>query len=150
MMARSTTRSNQRPDTLMQDRICQVDETSCNARPDHTISMMPRSTTRSNQRPDTLMQDRICQVDETSCNARPDHTLGQTRKNSVRAYVFRFAPQTRTLLDTFGRASKFGSKKNPSRRYRVFFEVRADLAWIARSISGGGCCSPAIAHQTLT
>src|SRR5712664_1644392 len=74
----------------------------------------------------------------------------QTRKNSVRAYVFRFAPQTRTLLDTFGRANKFGSKKNPSRRYRVFFEVRADLAWVARSISGGGCCSPAIAHQTLT
>src|SRR2546428_9162051 len=36
MMAWSTTRSNQRPDTLMQDRICQVDETSCNARPDHT------------------------------------------------------------------------------------------------------------------
>src|SRR6266568_2300446 len=36
MMARSTTRSNQRPDTLMQDRICQIDETSCNARPDHT------------------------------------------------------------------------------------------------------------------
>src|ERR1700738_3996372 len=37
MMARSTTRSNQRPDTLMQDRICQVDETPCNARPDHTF-----------------------------------------------------------------------------------------------------------------
>jgi hypothetical protein len=36
-MARSTTRSNQRPDTLTQDRICQVDETSCNARPDHTF-----------------------------------------------------------------------------------------------------------------
>src|SRR4030081_2786649 len=36
MMARSTTRSNQRPDTLMQDRICQVEETSCNARRDHT------------------------------------------------------------------------------------------------------------------
>ena len=38
MIARSITRSNQRPDThtLMQDRICQVDETSCNARPDHT------------------------------------------------------------------------------------------------------------------
>jgi hypothetical protein len=36
------------------------------------------------------------------------------------------------------------------RRYSVFFEVRADLAWVARSISGGGCCSPAIAHQTLT
>ena len=63
---------------------------------------------------------------------------------------FPLCPQTRTLLDTFGRASKFESKKNPSRRYRVFFEVRADLAWIARSISGGGCCSPAIAHQTLT
>ena len=38
----------------------------------------------------------------------------------------------------------------PPRRYGVFFEVRADLAWVARSISGGGCCSPAIAHQTLT
>src|SRR4030081_3327698 len=37
MMARSTTRSNQRPDTLMQDRICQVEETSCDARPDHTF-----------------------------------------------------------------------------------------------------------------
>src|SRR5260370_32819827 len=37
MMARSTTRCNQRQDTLMQDRICQVDETSCNARPDHTL-----------------------------------------------------------------------------------------------------------------
>src|SRR5262245_37709491 len=36
MMARSTC-SNQRPDTLLQDRICQVDETSCNARPDHTF-----------------------------------------------------------------------------------------------------------------
>ena len=34
-------------------------------------------------------------------------------------------------------------------RYGVFFEVRADLAWVARSMSGGGCCSPAIACQTL-
>jgi hypothetical protein len=42
---------------------------------------------------------------------------------------------------------EFGSRP---RRYSVFFEVRADLAWVARSISGGGCCSPAIAHQTLT
>src|ERR1700730_5740874 len=37
MMARSTTRSNQRPDTLMQARICQVDETPCDARQDHTF-----------------------------------------------------------------------------------------------------------------
>ncbi|MET4493765.1 hypothetical protein ABIA94_009373, partial [Bradyrhizobium sp. LA7.1] len=37
-----TTRSNQRPDTLMQDRICQVDETSCNARPDHTCGVKSR------------------------------------------------------------------------------------------------------------
>src|SRR6266542_1803835 len=36
MMAQSKC-SNQRPDTLMQDRICQIDETSCNARPDHTF-----------------------------------------------------------------------------------------------------------------
>src|SRR5437899_2942202 len=41
MMARSPTRSNQRPDTLMRVRICQVDETSCNARPDHTLGQRP-------------------------------------------------------------------------------------------------------------
>jgi len=28
--------SNQRPDTLMQDRIIQIDKSSCTARPDHT------------------------------------------------------------------------------------------------------------------
>jgi hypothetical protein len=38
MMARSTTTSsNQRPDTLMRDRVCRIEETSCNARPDHTF-----------------------------------------------------------------------------------------------------------------
>src|SRR5712664_4178533 len=47
MMARSTTRSNQRPDTLMQDRICQVDETSCNARPDHTWGQVRRQRRRA-------------------------------------------------------------------------------------------------------
>jgi hypothetical protein len=31
------TRSNQKPDTLMQDRIARIDETSCTARPDHTF-----------------------------------------------------------------------------------------------------------------
>jgi hypothetical protein len=36
------------------------------------------------------------------------------------------------------------------RRYSVCFEVRADLARVAGSMFGGGCCSPAIAHQTLT
>src|SRR5947207_1045133 len=36
MMARSRC-SNQRPDTVMQDRINQVDEISCTARPDHTV-----------------------------------------------------------------------------------------------------------------
>ena len=43
MMARSTC-SNQRPDTLLQDRICQVDETSCNARPDHTSGHIPNNS----------------------------------------------------------------------------------------------------------
>src|SRR5260370_14093461 len=38
MMARSTTRSNQRPDTLMQDRKADRSmKTSCDARPDHTL-----------------------------------------------------------------------------------------------------------------
>src|ERR1700682_1288795 len=58
---------------------------------------------------------------------------------------------TSSLVKKVGsRPTKFGSKKNPPRRYRVFFEVRADLAWVARSISGGGCSSRAIARQTLT
>src|SRR5712691_10759167 len=48
MMARSTTRSNLRPDTLMQDRICQVDETSCNARPDHTLGQTEKTSRRAN------------------------------------------------------------------------------------------------------
>jgi hypothetical protein len=37
MMVGSKISSNQRPDTLMQDRIRQIDETSCTARPDHTL-----------------------------------------------------------------------------------------------------------------
>src|SRR4029077_17542757 len=97
----------------------------------------------------------------------PQPLFRQHRSNSEElstSICFPLCPQTRTLLDTFGpsqkgqqahlrhvaRASKFGSKKTPARRYRVFFDVRAALAWVARSICGGGCCSPAIAHQTLT
>src|SRR6516165_3322561 len=56
--------SKQRPDTLMQDRSYQIDETSCNARPDHTsgsfasISPCPLSTI-----PDitTTVPRRICE-----------------------------------------------------------------------------------------
>jgi hypothetical protein len=33
---------------------------------------------------------------------RPMSVRGQTEKNSVRAYVFRFAPRARTLLDAVG------------------------------------------------
>src|SRR5215471_8184489 len=44
---RSTTRSKQRPDTLMQDRICRIDETSCNARPDHTFGSDASISARS-------------------------------------------------------------------------------------------------------
>jgi hypothetical protein len=41
MMARSTTRSNQRPDTLMQDRRADRSiKTSCDARPDHTLGQI--------------------------------------------------------------------------------------------------------------
>src|SRR5215471_17502525 len=47
MMARSTTRSKQRPDTLMQDRICRIEKTSCNARPDHTSGSLATFLARS-------------------------------------------------------------------------------------------------------
>src|SRR6516162_6515093 len=47
MMARSTTRSNQRPDTLMQDRNAPRSmKFSCNARPDHTFGSNPHSARR--------------------------------------------------------------------------------------------------------
>ena len=43
MMARSTTRSNQKPDTLMQDRTsARSTKPSCNARPDHTLGSKAR------------------------------------------------------------------------------------------------------------
>ncbi len=37
-------RSNQRPDTLMQDRSHQIDDPSCDARPDHTLGSLARIT----------------------------------------------------------------------------------------------------------
>src|SRR3974377_799554 len=43
MMAGSTC-SNQRPDTLMQDRITRIAKTSCTARPDHTNGSIVRIT----------------------------------------------------------------------------------------------------------
>jgi hypothetical protein len=36
--------SNQRPDTLMQDRIIQIDKSSCTARPDHTFRSKAEQT----------------------------------------------------------------------------------------------------------
>jgi hypothetical protein len=49
MMAGSTC-SNQRPDTLMQDRIARIDETSCTARPDHTFGSIVRIGSQQGQR----------------------------------------------------------------------------------------------------
>src|SRR5262249_41290429 len=52
MMARSTKGSNQRPDTLMQDRTSPNSETSsCNARPDHTFGSTAAETIGEIQRP---------------------------------------------------------------------------------------------------
>jgi hypothetical protein len=54
--------------------------------------------------------------------SQPWVQAGRTRIEQMSSAV-----QTRTLLDTFGRASKFGSKKNPSRRYRVFSKSELTL-----------------------
>jgi hypothetical protein len=45
----------------------------------------------------------LCPTDDGFRQIRPSGptALGQTEKNSVRVYVFRFEPQTRTLLDAF-------------------------------------------------
>jgi hypothetical protein len=76
MMARSTTRSNQRPDTLMQDRICQVDETSCNARPDHTFGSLAVILAVSKS-------SRLCLQQETSARLLTLVAMGQERKEAA-------------------------------------------------------------------
>jgi hypothetical protein len=81
---------------------------------------------------------------------RHEHMFSALPSNSDSIPSVLLKRTNRAHLRHVARASKFGCKKNPSRRYRVFFEVRADLAWIVRSMTGGGCCSPAIAHQTPT
>ena len=44
-------RSNQRPDTLMQDRIARIDETSCTEWPDHTTGSCPEMLMMSKSGP---------------------------------------------------------------------------------------------------
>jgi hypothetical protein len=63
--------------------------------------MMARSTTRSNQRPDTLMQDRLSPARQNplATHGRTIH-VGQNRKSSMRAYVFRCAPNNGHRQDT--------------------------------------------------
>jgi len=92
-MARSTKRSNQRPDTLMQDRFRQVDETSCNARPDHTFGSF--STERA---------EFACQLMSTSLQQQP--ALGRaTLQNRLRAICVEPSEiaSMRSMLASFGR-----------------------------------------------
>jgi transposase len=49
----------QRPDTLMQDRICQVEETSCNARPDQHVGQSRRFRDVSDESGSPLRTDLI-------------------------------------------------------------------------------------------
>src|SRR5215831_3970689 len=57
MMARSTNRSNQRPDTLMQDRRADRSmKTSCDARPDHTNGSSLSVSRHGGRRPVCLQQ----------------------------------------------------------------------------------------------
>src|SRR5580704_9005223 len=68
MMARSTTRSNQKPDTLMQDRTsARSTKPSCNARPDHTLGQ--------NRYPSPAL---ACQPSPAADIDRPER-LGQVR-----------------------------------------------------------------------
>jgi hypothetical protein len=64
-------------------------------------------------------------------------------------------PADPSAMSTFSQAAvrmalvtKIKHQRSRQRRYGVFFEVKADLAWVG--MYGGGCCSPAIAHQTPT
>src|SRR5882724_13184652 len=103
MMARSTTRSNLRPDTLMQDRICQVDETSCNARPDHTFGSkasvwQPTGHFRS------APINRRCRI-STPClkGAKERHFLAEKLEASSSELSGARLDQSENLLDGRGR-----------------------------------------------
>src|SRR5215831_18885080 len=62
-MARSTKRSNQRPDTLMQDRISpNSKKSSCNALPDHTYPPTRRSPLATHGRTIHLGQEQTSPV----------------------------------------------------------------------------------------
>src|SRR5262249_37164476 len=67
MVARST-RSNQRPDTLMQDRTRQFEESSCDARPDHTFGSSPDILRRSMD---------VCSTPADFCDG-PGYAQGRT------------------------------------------------------------------------
>jgi hypothetical protein len=66
MRARSSTRSNQRPDTLMQDRIRQIDEIPCTARPDHTFGSIASWPALASRRPISAMPRKLS---SSACNA---------------------------------------------------------------------------------
>jgi hypothetical protein len=70
---------------------------------------------------------------------------GQTEKNSVRAYVFRFAPQTRTSLGAFGmsqRCQELTWQLNQFARFQITSTISPA---VGRTVSVS--CSPAIATK---
>jgi aldoxime dehydratase len=143
MMARSTTRSNQRPDTLMQDRICQVDETSCNARPDHTSGQDWGDTDASERKMylddvEPVLREGMdflrdsgrsigCYANRYMTVVASDGTpieksYGMSWWKSLAA-LERWAESHPTHVRIFGAAMKYLSTLGPSAKLRLYHEV---------------------------
>src|SRR5215208_1822398 len=136
MMARSR-RSNQRPDTVMQDRINQVDETSCTARPDHTVgsiaSLWPR-TVRFRYSPVSGHFQRPSACLKSAMNGHGglfDRLIGarqeggwdrQTDFPSGRQIDDQFEP-SRLLDGQLGRFASFENFRNKVGRYRHHLRI---------------------------
>src|SRR6516165_11558789 len=108
MMARSTTCSNQRPDTLMQDRTsAHSTKSSCNARPDHTFGskaeildlstrcpLYPRKQTST----DAVAMSALCQ--------NRTYAVQQKQHSFARRIDHFFAPTAANfVVSPFGRSS---------------------------------------------
>jgi hypothetical protein len=116
-------RSNQRPDTLMQDRISQVDKASCTARPDHTSGSncdMTASPRHFRSSPD-CRHSSARPTCRRSANRRPEQ-VQQIRLGTL--------PWTYSITSS-ARASSVGGTSSPS--------VLAVLRLITSSYFTGAC-----------
>src|SRR5262249_24144600 len=112
MMARSTKRSNQRPDTLMQDRISpNSNKSSCNARPDHTFGSKAEKLDLSIRCP-------LCPRERTLSDTTGMSALCQKRT---------YAPQQKHRYSITWSARASSAAERPCRAYQLRLHSRHEI-----------------------